>query len=43
MLRKRELLIIVLYFLLLFPLQAEDMVYKGDVWNLMNYFRIIMP
>lgn len=40
MLRKRELLIIVLYFLLLFPLQAEDMVYKGDVWNLMNYFRI---
>lgn len=38
--KEKFVIVILLYFLLFFPLKAEDTVFKGDSWNLINYFRI---
>ena len=38
--KEKFVIVILLYFLLFFPLKAEDTVFKDDSWNLINYFRI---
>ena len=40
--RRLKIPVLLLFFIFfsIFPLKAEDTVYKGNLWNLINYFRI---